>query len=73
MVLTFVNTHLAAFDESYERRNADFHDLSKRLTFDSGVPTHEHEDQTTRAAAASPPTVPLNVYQTDALFWLGGT
>ncbi|KAJ7880382.1 hypothetical protein B0H14DRAFT_1574544 [Mycena olivaceomarginata] len=33
-VLTFVNAHLAAFDEMVEKRNADFHDLAKRLRFD---------------------------------------
>ncbi|KAG1769780.1 DNase I-like protein [Suillus occidentalis] len=31
-VLTFVNAHLAAFDEMVERRNFDFHDISRRLT-----------------------------------------
>ena len=69
IVLTFVNAHLAAFDEMFEKRNADFHDISRRLVFDSGLPA---------AGAASPPpgyappTVPLNVYQSDALFWMGG-
>lgn len=67
--MTFVNAHLAAFDEACDRRNADFHDLSKRLLFDSGVPAREHEDQD---GYSSPPTVPLNIYQSDALFWLGG-
>jgi len=32
---TFVNSHLAAFDEQYDKRNMDFQDLSKRLSFDS--------------------------------------
>ena len=67
--MTFVNAHLAAFDEMFEKRNADFHDLSRRLTFDSGVPAHE---ELVAGKKASSPTVPLNVYQTDALFWLGG-
>ncbi|KAF5390606.1 hypothetical protein D9757_002587 [Collybiopsis confluens] len=35
--LTFAVTHLAAFDEMAEKRNADFHDLSKRLTFSSSA------------------------------------
>ena len=26
-MLTFVNAHLAAFDEMYEKRNQDFHEL----------------------------------------------
>jgi inositol polyphosphate 5-phosphatase INPP5B/F len=62
VALTFVNSHLAAFDEMYEKRNADFHDLSRRLQFDSGI----------SAAGIALPTVPLNVYQSDALFWMGG-
>ncbi|KAK0486312.1 DNase I-like protein [Armillaria novae-zelandiae] len=32
-VLTFVNSHLAAFDAMVDRRNADYADLSKRLVF----------------------------------------
>ncbi|KAK0212373.1 DNase I-like protein [Desarmillaria ectypa] len=32
-VLTFVNSHLAAFDVMVDRRNADYADLSKRLDF----------------------------------------
>ncbi|KAL1720460.1 hypothetical protein EV715DRAFT_289427 [Schizophyllum commune] len=34
VILTFVNAHLAAFDEMVDKRNADFHDLSRRLTFE---------------------------------------
>ena len=37
-MLAFVNAHLAAADDMCDRRNADFHDLSRRLQFDSGVP-----------------------------------
>lgn len=36
-VITFVVSHLAAFDDMVDKRNADFHDLTKRLTFDSSV------------------------------------
>ncbi|KAJ7206536.1 DNase I-like protein [Mycena pura] len=57
-VLTFVNAHLAAFDEMVERRHADFHELTRRLQFDLG------------AAAAVPrdglPSADLN-YRVDAL------
>ncbi|KAF7329209.1 DNase I-like protein [Mycena kentingensis (nom. inval.)] len=35
-ILTFVNSHLAAFDEMYERRNADYNELTKRLKFEIG-------------------------------------
>ena len=57
-VLTFVNAHLAAFDEYTDRRNADFHDLSRRLLFldpeaEEGVePSSE------------------SIFQSDALFWM---
>lgn len=36
-VLSFVNSHLAAYDEFVERRNADFHELSRRMVFDSTI------------------------------------
>ncbi|KDQ56675.1 hypothetical protein JAAARDRAFT_194649 [Jaapia argillacea MUCL 33604] len=44
-ILTFVNSHLAAFDEMVDRRNADFHDLSRRLTFNSGNNTPAEANQ----------------------------
>ncbi|KAK7680399.1 hypothetical protein QCA50_016639 [Cerrena zonata] len=67
VVLTFVNSHLAAFDEMYDRRNADFNDLSRRISFDSGIPI---QDPATAPEGYPPPTVPLSVYQSDALFWM---
>jgi phosphatidylinositol-bisphosphatase len=60
---TFVNAHLAAFDEMFEKRNADFHDLSKRLQF----PNMEENEQ---APGALMP--PLNIYESDVLFWMVG-
>ncbi|KAI6145171.1 DNase I-like protein [Pisolithus tinctorius] len=57
IALTFVNAHLAAFDEMVERRNYDFHDLSARLTFPSAGGTG-YDDT-------------LNLYQSDVLFWMG--
>jgi len=33
--LTFVDAHLAAFDDMVEKRNSDFHELSRRLLFES--------------------------------------
>lgn len=54
----------------FEKRNADFHDISRRLTFDSGVPT---VGASSPQAGGAMPTVPLNLYQSDALFWMGGT
>ncbi|KAJ7285002.1 DNase I-like protein [Mycena rebaudengoi] len=62
-VLTFVNAHLAAFDEMFEKRNADFHDLSKRLQFDLGETQGSVEGH-------FPVPVTCNVYESDALFWM---
>ncbi|KAI0819892.1 DNase I-like protein [Trametes gibbosa] len=67
VVLTFVNAHLAAFDEMFEKRNADFHDLSRRLQFDSGLVA---DDSAAPGGAYGPPTVQLSIFETDALFWL---
>ncbi|KAJ7507015.1 DNase I-like protein [Mycena galericulata] len=57
-VLTFVNAHLAAFDEMFEKRNADFHDLAKRLQFDLGVSTEDGA------------SVTRNIFESDVLFWM---
>ncbi|KAJ7766342.1 DNase I-like protein [Mycena maculata] len=59
-VLTFVNAHLAAFDEMFEKRNADFHDLAKRLRFDLGVSTE----------GPAPVPVMCNIFESDVLFWM---
>jgi phosphatidylinositol-bisphosphatase len=58
-ILTFVNAHLAAFDEMFDKRNSDFQDLSKRLSFDSEVMD---------ANGLSP--LQIGVYESDALFWM---
>ncbi|KAF8888850.1 Endonuclease/exonuclease/phosphatase [Infundibulicybe gibba] len=61
--LTFVNSHLAAFDEMFEKRNSDFQDLSKRLVFGSGsVQARDSELDSVSA--------PIQVYECDALFWM---
>ncbi|KAJ7595016.1 DNase I-like protein [Mycena floridula] len=65
-VLTFVNSHLAAFDEMVDRRNADFHDLSKRLLFD---PVHPMATPISTQQALN--VDKINVYESDALFWMG--
>ncbi|RDB17258.1 Inositol polyphosphate 5-phosphatase OCRL-1 [Hypsizygus marmoreus] len=59
--LTFVNSHLAAFDEMYDKRNSDFQDLSRRLTFELEV-----LDATGLAPLLT------SAYESDALFWMGG-
>ncbi|KAF7795709.1 hypothetical protein EIP86_006874 [Pleurotus ostreatoroseus] len=73
-VLTFVNAHLAAFDEMYDKRNQDFHDLSRRLSFDSGIPERDASSYSSSSGTEYPmPNVPLNVFQSDALAHLAGT
>lgn len=65
-VLTFVNSHLAAFEEMVDRRNADFHDLSSRLVFRRQV------DSNPEAPAENFAQVDVSVFDTDVLFWMGG-
>ncbi|KAH9077847.1 DNase I-like protein, partial [Lactarius deliciosus] len=66
IVLTFVNSHLAAFDDQLDRRNADFHDISRRLTFG---PCAEYAwDPHTSGTREGPPM--LDIYASDFLLWL---
>lgn len=65
-VLTFVNSHLAAFDEMVDRRNADFHDLSSRLLF------RRHADPEAEVSAETSQQMDVSVFDTDVLFWIGG-
>ncbi|KAG2159338.1 DNase I-like protein [Suillus bovinus] len=66
-VLTFVNAHLAAFDEMIERRNFDFHDLSRRLVFD------QIDDSNSYANTASETSrTTVGLFESDVLFWMGG-
>ncbi|KAF8152980.1 DNase I-like protein [Crassisporium funariophilum] len=77
---TFVNAHLAAFDEMVEKRNSDFQDLSKRLGFEynGATPVSPGADEEgsnvtandVLAAAGMGLTQYLSVYETDALFWM---
>ncbi|KAH9020036.1 Endonuclease/exonuclease/phosphatase [Lactarius pseudohatsudake] len=67
IVLTFVNSHLAAFDDQLDRRNADFHDISRRLTFG---PCAEYAwGPQTSGTGEGPPI--LDIYASDFLLWLG--
>ena len=80
--LTFVNAHLAAFDEMADKRNSDFQDLSRRLLFEGiparpSSPTPESEAGVDDSMSSDVPATPslglppsLSVYETDALFWL---
>lgn len=66
IVLTFVNAHLAAFDEMVERRNFDFHELSRRLVFDQtdGI------DPDANIVLETPKKV-AGLFESDILFWMG--
>ena len=67
--MTFINSHLAAFDEMVGKRNADFHDISKRLEFPTDTPVV----QVAGGAAPLPGAVLMtNTYESDVLFWMGG-
>ncbi|THH05204.1 hypothetical protein EW145_g4967 [Phellinidium pouzarii] len=63
-VLTFVNAHLAAFDELTEKRNSDFQELARRLSFTAALPP-DTDPETENVQEAE------SVFQSDALFWLG--
>ena len=65
-VLTFVNSHLAAFDEMVDRRNTDFRDLSSRLLF------RQQPYPNVEAPAETSPQTDISVFDTDVLFWMGG-
>jgi inositol polyphosphate 5-phosphatase INPP5B/F len=73
-ILTFVNTHLAAFDDMAEKRNLDFHDLSKRLSFDNNdippqLPGSERENVSPGPNLDLIGTE-LSIYDSDVLFWM---
>jgi inositol polyphosphate 5-phosphatase INPP5B/F len=61
ITLTFVNSHLAAFEEMLDKRNADFHDISRRLTFGPRAPHTPHHDRDGDL---------LTAFESEALFWL---
>ncbi|KAI9459235.1 DNase I-like protein [Lactarius psammicola] len=66
IVLTFVNSHLAAFDDQLDRRNADFHDISRRLTFGpcAEYAWGPHVNGTGEDLAM------VDIYASDVLLWL---
>ena len=80
LTLTFVNAHLAAFDDMVEKRNLDFHDLSKKLSFDNNdtlPPPSGSEGENISPGPnmdlmeTEPGSQPrLGIYETDALFWM---
>ncbi|KAG1752256.1 DNase I-like protein [Suillus lakei] len=66
-VLTFVNAHLAAFDEMVERRNFDFHELSRRLVFDQtdGLDSNSNVNTTLESSRRI-----VGLFESDVLFWM---
>ncbi|KAH9000715.1 DNase I-like protein [Lactarius hatsudake] len=66
IVLTFVNSHLAAFDDQLDRRNADFHDISRRLTF-GPCAEYAWDPHTSGSTGEGPPM--LDIYASDFLLW----
>ncbi|KAJ7450812.1 DNase I-like protein [Mycena latifolia] len=69
-VLTFVNAHLAAFDEMVERRNADFHELARKLRFDVGVGAGGAAVVQGSGISAVPVATTCNIFESDVLFWM---
>jgi inositol polyphosphate 5-phosphatase INPP5B/F len=57
-----VNTHLAAFDEMADKRNADFHDLGTKLKFNTGS-TYDADGNGNFPS-------PLSIYESDVLIWM---
>ncbi|THH21414.1 hypothetical protein EW146_g123 [Bondarzewia mesenterica] len=60
--LTFVNSHLAALDEMMDRRNADFHDITRRLAFS---PISQYVTPARENGGV------LKVFESDMLIWMG--
>ncbi|KLO08776.1 DNase I-like protein [Schizopora paradoxa] len=61
-VLTFINTHLAAFDDYTDKRNSDYHNIVRRVNFLPNL-TEVSEEGDFR--------IPESLFQTDAVFWMG--
>ena len=68
LTLTFVNAHLAAFDEMVDRRNEEFHELSQRLVFAKDLSDVESEAYRYDFGAPEASSA-VSLYETDALFW----
>lgn len=64
-VFTFVDTHLAAYDDMVERRNADFHELRRGLNFPS--PAIEPRGNDDGVSSRLPRS---DMLDSDYIFWL---
>lgn len=62
-VFTFVNSHLAAFDDQVERRNADYNELRKALKFPEPAVVPLYEDATPVSTHHS------SMFDSDYVFW----
>ena len=68
IIFTFVDSHLAAFEDHLERRNADFRDISRRLTFGpcaEYLRGHGHHTNGTGEGL-----IMLDIYASDFLLWM---
>ena len=66
IIFTFVDSHLAAFEDHLERRNADFRDISRRLTFG---PCAEYS-WGPHANGTGEGLIMLDIYASDFLLWM---
>lgn len=64
IILTFVDSHLAAFEDHVDRRNTDFYDISRRLTF--GPCTEYVKGRSGEGLDM------VDIYASDFLLWLVG-
>lgn len=77
-VLTFVNSHLPAFDDGTQRRNLDFQYISQRLAFSSTL-NNAADDTLSSLPVSKNDSSSMNsydvtgtekAYESDVLFWL---
>ncbi|KAG9037180.1 hypothetical protein FRB95_006433 [Tulasnella sp. JGI-2019a] len=64
-MLTFVNSHLAAFDDQIERRNSDYSELRRALSFHTPAVVPKASDE------SMPMTHYSDIFNSDYVFWLG--
>lgn len=67
ITLAFVNAHLAAFDEFAEKRNSDYAELGKRLTFQTEF---GHEGWGSDGGVVVGTGITESVWESDLLVWM---
>ncbi|KAH6910664.1 Endonuclease/exonuclease/phosphatase [Coprinopsis sp. MPI-PUGE-AT-0042] len=70
-ILTFVNAHLAAFDEMVDKRNADYRELTRRLRFNAPTRHAQPHDEEADEEEEGEAIETTSVFESDVLFWLG--